>query len=1105
MSPIRFRLSCALFAMFAIAVSAQTDFSVTPDILSAPVGQETTFTTLLNVDGVPFAADVSASVTSGPNAGTTVDDKGNGIFSYTGSIIGTDTVEFTTTVLNTPITTTATVTWLHIQCSVQPAPAAARIGNFVQLTATVLRDGAAAEGIVVNYSATAGPNQGAGGNSNTNSSGQALIGYTSNGNAGSDTLSVSGSIDGVPFSCPAAVNWLDLECSADTDGFAIVGSEYTHTVSIYSDGEPVVGATVDFFIGESQTATASAPTDAAGDARFSYTKGSGGIDTITAVAIVDGVTTFCSTDVEWSSFGCAASPTNAARQINTPHTITLKAIAEGSPVIGATVVITRFGANGVLPTNTSTVTDANGTATFTYTGTSIGEDIVTFAVDGEFCDALVTWRDLQVAVTPTLSTVQAGGTHSVVATVTYNGQPAVGASVDLFVDSGPNAGAANSAITDTAGMATVGYGSNGTPGRDEIQVQSLHASVGNGASAAVEWKVGACSITPGNAIAALDSSHSVDIDVTLGGVPQVEVSVDVLITDGPNAGDSATLTTDENGRAQFTYTGDGGTGTDTIEANSNLSGLVTTCETTVEWIRVECSVASDLHAPLNEVASISVALRRNGMPAVSIPVHIAPVSGPNVSTPAIDLNTDVSGVVTATFVDNAGVVGSDLLQISGSIDGIAFSCQVTVHWDSVGAINLLPPVLRPTPGSTVAIPIRVLDDGQPAETTATFEIVAGTNAGTSVPIPTEGNGIAVWALTSAGLGQSDIRAGGMHKGLPFSIAGHVEWIPGPSGGFDPLFASLGSGNHSTTLRLEDNGQPAVGVVLAVGVIAGPNTGTGEQLTTDAQGEVTFTYTGSTVGVDTIVATTNTLRGTASWNALVEWTAIDCNLSAPIYAQAGTPIDIDLTLAREGVPADAIDLSFDVFGPNNGTSGQVTTTNGAATYSYTSGGTPGIDTITASGTILGVPFSCDVQVEWIDVQCTLTPANTVELVDESVALSLGVTRNGTPVPGLTVTIENADDPGAARATILRTTDEGGFFDFSVFSDVPEQRTVTISGSVDGIDFSCSANIEWITLSCNITASADPIVIGNPVTLTLDVLRNGVSVTPTDPEWQIISGP
>jgi hypothetical protein len=59
--------------------------------------------------------------------------------------------------------------------------------------------------------------------------------------------------------------------------------------------------------------------------------------------------------------------------------------------------------------------------------------------------------------------------------------------------------------------------------------------------------------------------HTVTATVEEGGVP-LDADVEFVVTAGPNAGDSGTDDTDGNGEATFTYTGDGGAGTDTIQA-----------------------------------------------------------------------------------------------------------------------------------------------------------------------------------------------------------------------------------------------------------------------------------------------------------------------------------------------------------------------------------------------------------------------------------------------------------------------------------------------------------------------------------------------------------
>ncbi|MEJ5125852.1 IPTL-CTERM sorting domain-containing protein [Comamonas sp. MYb21] len=68
------------------------------------------------------------------------------------------------------------------------------------------------------------------------------------------------------------------------------------------------------------------------------------------------------------------------------------------------------------------------------------------------------------------------------------------------------------------------------------------------------------------------------------GVPQPNVSVTFTVTAGPNAGATFTGTTDAEGKVNFTYAGNGGVGTDTIEASFVLAGNTITSNTLdVTW------------------------------------------------------------------------------------------------------------------------------------------------------------------------------------------------------------------------------------------------------------------------------------------------------------------------------------------------------------------------------------------------------------------------------------------------------------------------------------------------------------------------------------------
>ena len=79
--------------------------------------------------------------------------------------------------------------------------------------------------------------------------------------------------------------------------------------------------------------------------------------------------------------------------------------------------------------------------------------------------------------------------------------------------------------------------------------------------------VAGISLTPETATNEIGSDHTVTAHITdLFGDPSPDVAVTFKVTDGPNTLNGDADTTDANGEATFTYTGDGGAGTDTIQA-----------------------------------------------------------------------------------------------------------------------------------------------------------------------------------------------------------------------------------------------------------------------------------------------------------------------------------------------------------------------------------------------------------------------------------------------------------------------------------------------------------------------------------------------------------
>lgn len=79
-------------------------------------------------------------------------------------------------------------------------------------------------------------------------------------------------------------------------------------------------------------------------------------------------------------------------------------------------------------------------------------------------------------------------------------------------------------------------------------------------------------------------------------------------------------------------------------------------------------------------------------------------------------------------------------------------------------------------------------------------------------------------------------------------------------------------SHTVTATVVVGGEPSADVEVTFTVTAGPNAGEAGTATTDAQGQATFTYTGTTVGTDTITASFVGADGEVTSNAVTrEWT------------------------------------------------------------------------------------------------------------------------------------------------------------------------------------------------------------------------------------------
>ena len=248
-------------------------------------------------------------------------------------------------------------------------------------------------------------------------------------------------------------------------------------------------------------------------------------------------------------------------------------------------------------------TDVNGEATFTYTGDGgSGTDIIQACYDDngfEVCSQTVTkvWNiasDLDITLAPPYDLNLVGENHTVTATVTDSGSPVLGLSVNFTVISGPNAGDNGAALTNASGNAIFNYTGDGGVGADLIQACFI---VPNNDGEEIcsnivekEWVEELITVTP------LFESNQVCTDHTLTAIvtdskgnPLEGIDVTFTIIAGPNTGETDTVTTDVNGEATFTYTGDGGIAQDEIEACFISTAGPEVCEEIAykEWTQVE--------------------------------------------------------------------------------------------------------------------------------------------------------------------------------------------------------------------------------------------------------------------------------------------------------------------------------------------------------------------------------------------------------------------------------------------------------------------------------------------------------------------------------------
>ncbi len=95
---------------------------------------------------------------------------------------------------------------------------------------------------------------------------------------------------------------------------------------------------------------------------------------------------------------------------------------------------------------------------------------------------------------------------------------------------------------------------------------------------------GTCTLTPATDQNQIGTDHTTTATVILNGNPVPGIPISFTIFKGPNASGIVIGITDGNGEAEFTYTGNGGVGTDSIKTTGEVNGVPFECLAEKKWV-----------------------------------------------------------------------------------------------------------------------------------------------------------------------------------------------------------------------------------------------------------------------------------------------------------------------------------------------------------------------------------------------------------------------------------------------------------------------------------------------------------------------------------------
>jgi len=600
------------------------------------------------LQGVGVTFRVDGANLRNPSTPQATNGQGQVVFTYQGFNPGIDTITAQANTGGKFVTCEAQVTWKQVECMIEPISADNPIGSTHAVTVTVTNNGNPAPGETVTVDIT-GPNAAAGPFVEvTDVSGTITIIYTSNGTRGTDVITASGEIGGIPFECEAEKNWVDRPPNDDCpDEIDVTDADCPFDDELFLEdatevGDPPASPNC-VSIGIDSTVWYGFTNETGDPLEVFLTTENSDFQAVIQVFLVTNDQDHCQGLV---FLGCSSS----ALEVFDNSYAEFKFIAQPDQLYKIEVGH--------------------------RSGNLFGDGMLRFAID---CIP----ASIECTLNPESAVNPTGTTHQVTATVTTGaGSPLEGIDINVNVVAGPHQFTSPNlnGQTDANGQFLYDYPDLSGPGTDTILAIGEDDNVVFNCVAKKQWISAGCVIDPASELNPIGTTHEFEVCVIVDGLPAPNIIVLADVETGPNQGNIATVVTDASGKAPFSYMDTGGNGIDLIRAEAMVGELPISCTAEKEWVDIACFID-----PMTDTENagrlhfFTVTVEKNAAAVQGVEVSFIVTRGPGAFIQGKE-TTDANGEAEFKYTQIIGE-GEDQICAFGTLDGTNFMCCAEVYWE----------------------------------------------------------------------------------------------------------------------------------------------------------------------------------------------------------------------------------------------------------------------------------------------------------------------------------------------------------------------------------------------------------------------------------------